>query len=421
MKLPAALAATALAVQVAGAPPPAVASAYARVAELLPHVLAHQDTKSGRRELLRWQAILATSLTRMQTTVHDVLLLHYNYERRDAWPGYERIAELAKCSRRTAIRCVLVLEGKGFVTVDRRFRLGDRWEGIHRHDRTNVYRFVDGAPVAAAARTGGVDDAHLEAPSDDEAGEPPAPSPPRPKDAPPARPQAPSAAPSGAPKSNAPAASPRPTSDPYWDLFEAAFVLEHRAAYGKDSAPGSVRQEHLRVQASDMLNDLASECVAWARQAEHGLDVKHLLVAEDLARRLARAWIRLPGRDNRNRERGHPIGWMCGDLSRRLCDEAVEGWKRAQRRLLPKAAPAVRPSTTTAPAPDEAAIRAAENTVVMRLVRQGVGFDEALRLGRAEGAKVRAALARAPAPVTPPAAAEPHEQLVEPAGRAPPE
>ncbi|MFS8070732.1 MAG: hypothetical protein ACMG6S_30570, partial [Byssovorax sp.] len=141
---------------------------------------------------------------------------------------------------------------------------------------------------------------------------------------------------------------------------------------------------------------------------------------------------------NRNRDRGHPIGWMCGDLSRRLCDEAVEGWKRAQRRLLPKEAPAVRPSSTTArapdaaairtaentataPAPDEAAITAAENTAVMRLVRKGVDFDEALRLGRAEGAKVRAALALAAPPLTPPAAAELHEPLVDPAGRPPPE
>ena len=402
MKLPATLAATALAAQVAGAPPPAVARAYERVAELQPHVLAYQDTKRGRQELLRWQAILAKALTRTQTTVYETILVHYNHERRDAWPGYERIAELAKCSRRTAIRCVLVLEDAGFLTVERRFRVVDRWEGLYRHDRTNVYRFVDGAPVDTAARTSGADDARLDAPiearTNDRPTEPPAPGP---------------------PKSNTAPAPPRPTSDPYWDLFEAAFVLEHRAAYGRDSAPGSVRQEHLRVQASDMLNDLASECVAWARQAEHGVDVKHLLVAEALARRLARAWIRLPGRDNRNRDRAHPIGWMCGDLSRRLCDEAVEGWKRAQRRLLPKEAPAVRPSSTTAPAPDEAAIRAAENTVVMRLVRQGVGFDEALRLARAEGAKVRAALAARP--LIPPAAAELHEPLVDPAGRPPPE
>ena len=422
MKLPATLAATALAVQVAGAPPPAVARAYERVAEVRPHVIANQATKRGRQELLRWQAIVSPKLTRTQTKVYETILIHYNHERQDAWPGYELIAELAKCSRRTAIRCVLVLEDTGFLTVERRFRLVDRWEGLYRRDRTNVYRFVDGAPVEAAARTGRAHDARLDTPIDDGAVEPTASSPPRPTSAStPPRPSAPSTASPSSPKPNASPAPPRPTSDPYWDLFEAAFALEHRAAYGKDSAPGSVRQEHLRAQASDMLNDLASECVAWARQGEHGLEVKHLLVAEDLARRLARAWIRDPGRDNRNRDRGHPIGWMCGDLSRRLCDEVVEAWKRAQRRLLPKAAPAVQPSSPMPPPPDEAAIRNAENEAVMRLVRKGVGFDEALRLGRAAGAKLRAALALGAPPLISPAAAEPHEQFVDPAGRAPPE
>jgi hypothetical protein len=422
VKLPAAITATALAVQVAGAPPPAVARAYERVAELRPHVIAHQGTKHGRQELLREQAIVSLTLTRTQTVVFERILGHYNYDRRDAFPGYELIAERAKCSRRTAIRSVLALEEAGFLTVERRFRVVDRWEGLYRHDRTNVYRFPDGAPVGAAARTGGADDAPIDAPIDDGADEPTAPSPPRPSEASaPPRPQAPNAAPPGPPRPSAAPAPARPTSDPYWDLFEAGFVLEHRAAYGKDSAPGAVRQDHLRAQASDMLNELASECVAWARQGEHGLDVRHLLVAEDLARRLARAWIRSPGRDNRTRDRGHPIGWICGDLSRALCDEAVNGWKRAQRHLLPKAAPVVRSSTTTPPPPDEAAIKTAENTAVMNLVRKGVGFDDALRLGRAEGARVRAALALAAAPSTPSAAAEPPEQLVDPAGPPPPE
>jgi hypothetical protein len=57
----------------------------------------------------------------------------------------------------------------------------------------------------------------------------------------------------------------------------------------------------------------------------------------------------------------------------------------------------------------------------MRLVRQGVDFDQALRLGRAEGATTRAALALAAPSLISSAAAEPREQLVEPAGRAPPE
>ncbi len=88
--------------------------------------------------------------------------------------------------------------------------------------------------------------------------------------------------------------------------------------------------------------------------------------------------------------------------------------------LASEARSAVQPGTTPTP-PDEAAIRNAENEAVMRLVRKGIGFDEALRLGRAAGAKLRAALALATPSLISPAAAEPHEQFVDPAGRAPPE
>ena len=433
MKLPAAIAATALAVQVAGAPPAAVARAYALVVEQRPDVIARHDTKRGRKELLHWQATLSKELTRTETAVYDTILDHYNYERRDAFPGYDLIAELSKCCRKTAIRAVFVLELAGFVTVERRYRLVDRWDGRYRHDRTNVYRFADGAPAEAPARNSGANEASCDAPVDEGAHEHAEPTSPRPKgpSAPP-RPPTANAAPPGPSRSNMAPAPPRPTApsatsfarptgDPYWDVFEAAFVLEHRAAYGKDSTPGAVRQDHLREQASNALNELASECVAWARHPDHGLDVRHLLVAEDLARRLARAWIRLPGRDNRHRDRGHPLGWICGDLTRTLCDEAVEGWKRAQRRLLPKPAPEVRSSPTPPAPPDEAAIRNAENAVVMRLVRQGVDFDQALRIGRAEGARVRTALGLAAPSLITPAAAELLPQLVERAGRAPPE
>ncbi len=426
MKLPAAIAATALAVQVAGAPPAAVARAYALVAEERPDVIAYQDSKRGRKELLHWQATLSKDLTRTETAVYATILDHYNHERRDAFPGYERIAELAKCCRRTAIRAVLSLDYKGFVGVERRFRLVDRWDGRYRHDRSNVYRFSDGAPVEASAHNDSASETDLDAPADDGTGDHTELIAPRPMLARPhARPTAPNVAPLGPsrPSASAPSAPsfPRPTGDPYWDVFEAAFVLEHRAAYGKDSTPGAVRQDHLREQASNALNELASECVAWGRDSERRLDVRHLLVAEDLARRLARAWIRLPGRDNRHRDRGHPLGWMCGDLTRALCDEAVEGWKRAQRRLLPKPAPEVRAGPTPPAPPDEAAIRNAENAVVMRLVRQGVDFDQALRIGRAEGARVRTALGLAAPSLITPAAAELLPQLVERAGRAPPE
>jgi hypothetical protein len=416
VKLPAAIVATALAVQVAGAPPAAVARAYALVAEERPDVIAYQDSKRGRKELLHWQATLSKELTRTETAVYATILDHYNHERRDAFPGYERIAELAKCCRKTAIRAVLVLELAGFLTVERRFRCLDRWDGRYRHDRTNVYRFPDGVPLEASTCNGSANDAPRDVPVDQRAHEPTAPISPRPN-------VAPAPALQTTPKASAPSAPAfaKPTGDPYWDVFEAAFALEHRAAYGKDSTPGAVRQDHLRDQASNALNELASECVAWGRDSERRLDVRHLLVAEDLARRLARAWIRLPGRDNRHRDRGHPLGWMCGDLTRSLCDEAVEGWKRAQRRLLPKPAPEVRSGPTPPAPPDEAAIRSAENTAIMRLVRQGVDFDQALRLGRAEGARVRAALGLANPSLISPAAAELLPQFVERASRAPPE
>ena len=57
----------------------------------------------------------------------------------------------------------------------------------------------------------------------------------------------------------------------------------------------------------------------------------------------------------------------------------------------------------------------------MRLVRQGVGFDQALRLGRAEGARTRTALGLAIPSLIAPAAAELLPQLGERAGPVPPE
>jgi hypothetical protein len=426
VSLPAAIAVTALAVQVAGAPPAAVARAYALVVEYRPDVIAYQESKYGRKELLRWQTTFSNALTRTQTAIHHTLLDHYNHERGDAFPGYRRIAELSKCSIRTAIRGVQALERTGFVTIERRFRLMDRWDGRYRHDRTNVYRFVSGTPVEASASGGSANEASCDTPVDETADDRAEPSPPRPTIAPaPPRPTHPNPTSTGPsrPNTSAPSARPfpKPTGDPYWDIFEAAFLLEHRAAYGKDSTPGAVRQEHLREQASNALNELASECVAWGRDSDRRLAVNHLLVAEDIARRLARAWLRLPGRDNRLRDRGHPLGWICGDLTRALCDEAVEGWKRAQRRLLPKPAPEVRPGSTHPDPPDEAAIKLAENAVIMRLMRQGADFDHALRLGRAEGVRVRATLGLADPSLISPAAAELLPQFVERAVPPPPE
>ena len=149
-----------------------------------------------------------------------------------------------------------------------------------------------------------------------------------------------------------------------------------------------------------------------------------LQVAEDLARRLARAWIAAPGRDNRHRDRRHPLGWLCGDLSRTLCDEAVAGWKRAQRRQTPKATPilaTVQPALGTLASPQEAAIRSAENKAIMTLMLRGVDFNEALRLGRAEGANARAALALAAPSLLRPAVVAPGEPHLDAEDRAPPE
>ena len=50
----------------------------------------------------------------------------------------------------------------------------------------------------------------------------------------------------------------------------------------------------------------------------------------------------------------------------------------------------------------------------MRLVRQGVDFDQALRLGRAEGARVRTALGLANPSLISPAAAELLPRILQP-------
>jgi len=422
---------------IAGGPPQAVALAYRRAAEHLPASVLN-GTKRGRRDLLAWQAAFSPTISRTDLAVFYVILQHYNYERGDAWPGYERIAELAKCSRAAVLKSVAVLECQGFLTVERRFRLVDRWPGRHRHDRTNVYRFADGAlggPRATddgdgasevqlakereAQRLAALASAEAEgAPAEGASSVAPSPT---------SRPTAPASRPRGA--SSAP---PAASGDPYWDVFVAAFTGEHHAAYGSTSDPGTCKKETLRSQVSEVLLDLAAECVAWGAQREPRLEMDHLEVAEDLARRMSRAWLKLPGTNNRHRDRKHPIGWMIGDLAK-LCAEAVEGWKRVQRRLAPVPAPAFRPLVATwrpteapvAPhrvATQDARIREAECVAVRQAVMSGVDFSEALRLAEVEGARLRSTLAAlAPAPVVLPTAAELPEQPVAPADRPPPE
>lgn len=432
MTLPAAIAAAALAAQMAGAPPPDVARAYEQVAKYRPDLIASQDSKYGRKALLLRQAMSSPKLMTARARVCHMLFEHYNHERRDAFPGYKRLAEMAACSPRTAKRAVKVMKAGGFLTVESRFRLEDRWPTPYQHDRTNVYHFAVGAPEEAFAHHSGANEESRDAPLDDGAGDRPAPSSPRPTVAPtPPRPTPPNAAPPGPawptvalalPRPTAPNATSlaQPTGDPYWDAFEAAFVHEHHAAYGKGSTPGEVRNVSLRKEVSDTLNELTSECVAWAHQPEHGLNVRHPLVAEELARRLVSAWLRAPGRDNRHREAGHPLGWMCVDFTKKRCDEAVESWKRAKRLLLPKPTPAVQPDPTTAS--HEAAIAFAEDTAIKAaLFKKPSDFNLALRVGRAEGAKMRAALGLAAPSLIAAAAAELHEPLVDLASRPPPE
>ena len=96
MNFPAAIAGAALAVQVAGAPTDAVARAYAVVLERRPDIIARQDSKYGRKELLHWQATFTQDLTRTETAVFGAVLEHYNHHRGDAFPGYRRIAELSR-------------------------------------------------------------------------------------------------------------------------------------------------------------------------------------------------------------------------------------------------------------------------------------------------------------------------------------
>jgi hypothetical protein len=103
---------------------------------------------------------------------------------------------------------------------------------------------------------------------------------------------------------------------------------------------------------------------------------------------MSASWLRWRGRDNRLRERGHPIGWICGDLQKLAYGSsgevgAVEAWKRAQRRALrPEPKVALPP-----PPPDEAAKVRAEARALNALLGQGMGFEEAVGLVRGDSAR----------------------------------
>jgi hypothetical protein len=79
-------------------------------------LIAYQDSGSAAgREFSSTRQATLKILTRIETAVYATILDHYKlHERRDAFPGYERIADAGEVlRRRTAIPCVLSLEYKG--------------------------------------------------------------------------------------------------------------------------------------------------------------------------------------------------------------------------------------------------------------------------------------------------------------------
>jgi hypothetical protein len=335
-----AAATTALASYVVGAAPPHVALAYARAAADNKGTL---DGSRGRRKELLLAQVQHSDLSRTDREVSRALLSHYNHNRMDAWPGYARIAKVAHCTRRTAIKSVQRIKEAGFISIEHRWRLEDRWPGRESHDRTNVYRFADGAALVAPEEVDAAEAAEYLADAWRESRDealwlsssevvPPPFVRERPNFQPPPRAASPAPAPGkpGKPAPVSPAAREDAARDgARWELFAAAFAAEHRAQYGAKGDRSNVKNPALKEQAVGVLWEYVSECRAWAAQRE--LEIAEIDLAKDLARRLSRAWIARPGRNNYVREKGHPIGLMVGDMAR-LGPEVVDAWKDAQRR-----------------------------------------------------------------------------------------
>ena len=67
-------------------------------------------------------------------TVYLILCMHADQESKKAWPGYERIANRARCSRRKAIAAIQELISLGYITKENRFRKKDKGQ------TSNIYK-----------------------------------------------------------------------------------------------------------------------------------------------------------------------------------------------------------------------------------------------------------------------------------------
>ena len=77
-----------------------------------------------------------------------ILCKHCNGEKQ-AWPGYERIAKLARCSRRRAIKAVQELIDAGYISKEHRFRQKDNAQS------SNIYRILSQYTYIPNKRRGG--------------------------------------------------------------------------------------------------------------------------------------------------------------------------------------------------------------------------------------------------------------------------
>jgi hypothetical protein len=129
--------------------------------------------------------------------------------------------------------------------------------------------------------------------------------------------------------------------DPDFAAFARAFDVEHNAKYG--GMHGSRVRAEGQATIAGLVAGLTGEAYAWAQPL--GLDLDRDDVRRDLCHLLTRIWLTWTGSDDALVQRRHPIGMIVGDLGR-LAPEALNAWKRAQRR------PAPPPPVETSTAPE---------------------------------------------------------------------